>query len=150
MGEFRDRLAERLHLEMRVHINPDGARLSITPFSLGLAKCTDIMKTEVLKQALAHYGLEVYFDGARREEENHGPGCASVPSSTRTSAGTSSSDQSCGSCKTPGSTSAKTCGCSRCQTGPSLASGNTSIWKTSISSTSTARRCARWWSCTAR
>jgi len=69
MGEFSDRLAERLHLDMRVHINPDGARLSITPFSLGLAKCTDIMKTEVLKQALAHYGLEVYFDGARREEE---------------------------------------------------------------------------------
>lgn len=53
MGRFRDRLAARLGLDMRVHINPDGERLNITPFSVGSAKYTDIMKTEALKQALA-------------------------------------------------------------------------------------------------
>lgn len=69
MGQFRDRLAARLGLDMRVHINPDGQRLNITPFSVGSAKYTDIMKTEALKQALAQYGFDACFGGARRDEE---------------------------------------------------------------------------------
>ena len=69
MGQFRDRLAARLGLDMRVHINPDGERLNITPFSVGSAKYTDIMKTEALKQALAQYGFDACFGGARRDEE---------------------------------------------------------------------------------
>src|SRR3989344_5083313 len=69
MGQFRDRLAARLGLDMRVHINPDGERLNITPFSVGSAKYTDIMKTEALKQALNQYGFDACFGGARRDEE---------------------------------------------------------------------------------
>lgn len=69
MAVFRDRLAEKLKLDMRVHINPDGARLNITPFSVGSAKYTDVMKTEALKQALDQYGFDACFGGARRDEE---------------------------------------------------------------------------------
>ena len=69
MGQFRDRLAKRLNLDMRVHLNPDGERLNVTPFSVGSAKYTDIMKTEALKQALAKYGFDACFGGARRDEE---------------------------------------------------------------------------------
>lgn len=69
MAQFRDSLTKRLGLDMRVHINPDGERLGITPFSAGSAKYTDIMKTEALKQALDHYGFDACFGGARRDEE---------------------------------------------------------------------------------
>ena len=67
MAVFRDRLADKLKLDMRVHINPDGARLNITPFSVGSAKYTDVMKTEALKQALDQYGFDACFGGARRD-----------------------------------------------------------------------------------
>ena len=69
MAQFRDRLAERLNLDMRVHINPDGERLGITPYSVGSAKYTDVMKTDALKQALDQYGFDACFGGARRDEE---------------------------------------------------------------------------------
>lgn len=69
MAVFRDRLADKLKLDMRVHINPDGARLNITPFSVGSAKYTDVMKTEALKQALDQYGFDACFGGARRDEK---------------------------------------------------------------------------------
>src|SRR3989344_3216365 len=151
MGQFRDRLAARLGLDMRVHINPDGERLNITPFSVGSAKYTDIMKTEALKQALNQYGFDACFGGGRRDEEKARAKERVCPFATRTSAGTPSSNgRNSGSCTTRGSTPARACGYFPCRTGPNWTSGSTSTSKGSRSSTSTGRRCAQWSSCMAR
>ncbi|WP_274600794.1 sulfate adenylyltransferase subunit CysD [Ectothiorhodospira shaposhnikovii] len=69
MYAFRDRMARELGLDLLVHINPDGVEKDINPFTHGSAIHTDIMKTEALKQALDHYGFDVAFGGARRDEE---------------------------------------------------------------------------------
>jgi sulfate adenylyltransferase subunit 2 len=52
-----------------VHVNEEGVRQGISPFTHGSALYTDIMKTEGLKQALDHYKFDAAFGGARRDEE---------------------------------------------------------------------------------
>jgi len=69
MIEFRDRLVRELGLELIVHINEDGVRQGVNPFTYGSKKHTDIMKTESLKQALDKYRFDAAFGGARRDEE---------------------------------------------------------------------------------
>jgi sulfate adenylyltransferase subunit 2 len=69
MIEFRDREAERLELDLRVHTNPQGIRDQISPITHGSALHTDIMKTQALKQALGEGGYDAAFGGARRDEE---------------------------------------------------------------------------------
>ncbi|WP_020409680.1 sulfate adenylyltransferase subunit CysD [Hahella ganghwensis] len=69
MIEFRDRQAEKFGLDLIVHINEDGVRQGIGPFTHGSAKHTDVMKTESLKQALNKYQFDAAFGGARRDEE---------------------------------------------------------------------------------
>jgi sulfate adenylyltransferase subunit 2 len=69
MIEFRDRMAREFGLDLLVHINQDGVRQGIGPFSHGSALHTDIMKTEALKQALDQYKFDAAFGGARRDEE---------------------------------------------------------------------------------
>ena len=69
MIAFRDATAERLGLELNVHINTAGVEMGINPFTHGSALHTDIMKTEALKQALDKYGFDAAFGGARRDEE---------------------------------------------------------------------------------
>jgi sulfate adenylyltransferase subunit 2 len=69
MIEFRDNLAKELGFDLLVHINEDGVKAGVNPFSVGSAKHTDIMKTEALKQALDKYGFDAAFGGARRDEE---------------------------------------------------------------------------------
>jgi sulfate adenylyltransferase subunit 2 len=69
MIEFRDKLAKELGFDLLVHINEDGVKAGVNPFSVGSAKHTDIMKTEALKQALDKYGFDAAFGGARRDEE---------------------------------------------------------------------------------
>lgn len=69
MIEFRDRRARDLGLDLIVHINEDGVRQGIGPFSHGSAVHTDVMKTQSLKQALDKYGFDAAFGGARRDEE---------------------------------------------------------------------------------
>jgi sulfate adenylyltransferase subunit 2 len=69
MIEFRDNLAKELGFDLLVHINEDGVKPGVNPFSVGSAKHTDIMKTEALKQALDKYGFDAAFGGARRDEE---------------------------------------------------------------------------------
>ena len=67
--EFRDRVPERLGVELRVHINEDGVRDGINPFDHGAAVYTDIMRTQALKRALADGGYDCAIGGARRDEE---------------------------------------------------------------------------------
>jgi len=69
MIAFRDRRAKELGLDLIVHINQDGLRAGIGPFTHGSAVHTDVMKTEALRQALDKYGFDAAFGGARRDEE---------------------------------------------------------------------------------
>ena len=69
MIEFRDRTAQELGIDLMVHINQDGVRQGIGPFTHGSAVHTDVMKTQGLKQALDAHGFDAAFGGARRDEE---------------------------------------------------------------------------------
>ncbi|MGQ8366815.1 sulfate adenylyltransferase subunit CysD [Glaciecola sp. 1036] len=69
MIEFRDLMAKKYNLNLLVHINEEGVKNNINPFSVGSAKHTDIMKTQGLKQALNKYKFDAAFGGARRDEE---------------------------------------------------------------------------------
>ncbi len=69
MIEFRERRMKELGLELIVHINEEGVRQGIGPFTHGSKKHTDVMKTEGLKQALDKHRFDAAFGGARREEE---------------------------------------------------------------------------------
>lgn len=68
MIAFRDRMAQKLGIEMLEYINEDGVARGINPFDHGAAY-TDIMKTQALRQALNKYGFTAAFGGGRRDEE---------------------------------------------------------------------------------
>jgi sulfate adenylyltransferase subunit 2 len=69
MIRFRDAIARRLGLDLRVHTNHEGARQGVTPFTHGAHEYTRIMKTVALRQALEEGGFDVAIGGARRDEE---------------------------------------------------------------------------------
>jgi sulfate adenylyltransferase subunit 2 len=69
MIAFRDRMAAEFGFDLIVHVNEDGVRQGIGPFSHGSTVHTDVMKTQALKQALDRYGFDAAFGGARRDEE---------------------------------------------------------------------------------
>jgi sulfate adenylyltransferase subunit 2 len=69
MIKFRDKMAEKYGFKLIVHINQEGVKMGVGPFTHGSAKHTDIMKTQSLKQALDEYGFDAAFGGARRDEE---------------------------------------------------------------------------------
>ncbi len=69
MGEFRDRLAEELGIEMRVHVNEEGRQREINPFIHGSALHTQVMRTDGLLQALNEGRYDAAFGGGRRDEE---------------------------------------------------------------------------------
>jgi sulfate adenylyltransferase subunit 2 len=69
MIAFRDARAREMGLNLIVHINEEGVRQGIGPFTHGSKKHTDVMKTESLKQALDKHRFDAAFGGARREEE---------------------------------------------------------------------------------
>jgi sulfate adenylyltransferase subunit 2 len=69
MISFRDALAKRLGLDLRVHINQDGVRRGVNPMVSGSQLHTQVMKTEGLRQALDASGFDAAFGGARRDEE---------------------------------------------------------------------------------
>jgi sulfate adenylyltransferase subunit 2 len=69
MIAFRDQVAAAGDVEVLVHINEDGVREGISPFTHGATVHTDVMKTQALKQALDKYGFDAAIGGARRDEE---------------------------------------------------------------------------------
>ena len=69
MYEFRDEYIAHHQLELLIHQNPQCVEQGINPFVHGSAMHTDLWKTEGLKQALDHYGFDLAFGGARRDEE---------------------------------------------------------------------------------
>jgi sulfate adenylyltransferase subunit 2 len=68
MYALRDRMARESGMELLVYKNPEAMQRGINPFDHGSLH-TDLWKTEGLKQALDHYGFDVAFGGARRDEE---------------------------------------------------------------------------------
>jgi sulfate adenylyltransferase subunit 2 len=69
MIAFRDLMAKNAGMDLIVHVNEEGVRQGVSPFTHGSALYTDIMKTEALKQALDRYKFDAAFGGARRDEE---------------------------------------------------------------------------------
>jgi sulfate adenylyltransferase subunit 2 len=69
MIEFRDRTAQELGLDLRVHTNAEGVAQGMNPFDHGSKNYTDVMKTQALKQALTDGRYDAVFGGARRDEE---------------------------------------------------------------------------------
>ena len=69
MIAFRDETAERLGLDLIVHVNQDGIARGINPNASGSSLHTQIMKTDALKQALDLHQFDAAFGGARRDEE---------------------------------------------------------------------------------
>ena len=69
MYALRERMAEQTGMELLVWQNPEAKALGINPFDHGSQIHTDMWKTQGLKQALAHYGFDAAFGGARRDEE---------------------------------------------------------------------------------
>jgi sulfate adenylyltransferase subunit 2 len=68
MYALRDRMATESGMELLVYKNPECVERGINPFDHGPLH-TDMWKTEGLKQGLDHYGFDVAFGGARRDEE---------------------------------------------------------------------------------
>jgi sulfate adenylyltransferase subunit 2 len=69
MIAFRDETVRTHGLELLVHVNAEGVRQGINPFTHGSNLHTDIMKTQALRQALDRYAFDAAIGGARREEE---------------------------------------------------------------------------------
>ena len=69
MYDMRERMAEEAGMELLVWQNPEAVAQGINPFDHGSTVHTDMWKTAGLKQALDHYGFDVAFGGARRDEE---------------------------------------------------------------------------------
>jgi sulfate adenylyltransferase subunit 2 len=69
MYAHRERMARESGLQLIVHRNENALAAGVTPFTHGSSRYTDIMKTDALKAALDHYGFDVIFGGARRDEE---------------------------------------------------------------------------------
>ena len=68
MIEFRDKMVAECGLKLIVHVNEEGVRQQMSPFTHG-GLYTDVMKTEGLKQALDIHKFDAAFGGARRDEE---------------------------------------------------------------------------------
>jgi sulfate adenylyltransferase subunit 2 len=69
MYAFRETVAERYGVSLKVHINAEGVAQGVNPFSHGATVHTDIMKTQALKQALDAGQFDAAIGGARRDEE---------------------------------------------------------------------------------
>jgi sulfate adenylyltransferase subunit 2 len=69
MIAFRDQRVRELGLDLLIHVNADGVKQGIGPFSHGSAQHTDVMKTQALRQALDLHRFDAAIGGARRDEE---------------------------------------------------------------------------------
>ena len=69
MGAFRDKLRDKLGLDIIVHINREALDMGIHPIESGSVKYNDHMKTIALKQAVDQHKFDAALGGARRDEE---------------------------------------------------------------------------------
>lgn len=66
---FRDHTAQKLGLDLLVHVNAEGVAEGVGPFSHGSAVHTDVMKTQALRQALDEGQFDAVIGDARRDED---------------------------------------------------------------------------------
>jgi sulfate adenylyltransferase subunit 2 len=69
MIAFRNETAQRHGVDLLVHVNAEGLKAGVNPFTHGSSPYTDIMKTQALRQALDQHGFDAAIGGARRDEE---------------------------------------------------------------------------------
>ena len=69
MYAHRARMAGESGMDLIVHVNEDGLRAGVNPFTHGSSYYTDVMKTQALIQALDQHEFDIVFGGARRDEE---------------------------------------------------------------------------------
>jgi sulfate adenylyltransferase subunit 2 len=69
MITFRDQFARDNGFELLVHTNREPEAKGMNPFDHGSQTYTTIMKTHALVQAIAKWGFDAAFGGARRDEE---------------------------------------------------------------------------------
>ena len=69
MITFRDEVVRMHDLKLIAHINEEGVRQGITPFSHGISEYLRVMNTIPLKAALDKYGFDAAIGGSRRDEE---------------------------------------------------------------------------------
>lgn len=69
MITFRDEVVKMHDLKLIAHINEEGVRKGITPFSHGISEYLRVMNTIPLKAALDKYGFDAAIGGSRRDEE---------------------------------------------------------------------------------
>jgi sulfate adenylyltransferase subunit 2 len=69
MIAFRDQMAARGDVELRVFTSPEGLARGINPFVHGSVVHNKVWKTDALKQALDAGGYDLAIGGARRDEE---------------------------------------------------------------------------------
>ena len=69
MIAFRDRMVAEAGVDLVVHVNREGLRAGVDPFSQGSERYTDVMTTEALRQALDAEKYDIIFVGGRRDEE---------------------------------------------------------------------------------
>lgn len=69
MYSHRDKIIKESGVRLIIHTNQEGKAAGVNPFTHGSSYFTDVMKTQALKQALDHYGFDIIFGGARRDEE---------------------------------------------------------------------------------
>lgn len=69
MIAFRDQSVARAGMDLIVHINEDGLKRGVSPFTCGSSVYTQVMKTEALRQALDKWRFDAAIGGARRDEE---------------------------------------------------------------------------------
>lgn len=150
MIEFRDAQAREKGFELLVHINEDGVRENIGPFSHGSNVHTHVMKTVALRQALDKYKFDAAFGGARRDEEKSRAKERIFPSVTHSMDGTPrTSVRKCGRSTIPAFPQGNRSASFRCRTGLSSISGNISCRRISPSCRFILRRIVPWLSVTA-
>jgi sulfate adenylyltransferase subunit 2 len=69
MYAFREKFTRENGLRLIVHVNQEGLKQNVNPFTHGSKVHTDVMKTQALLQALTAGGYDAAFGGARRDEE---------------------------------------------------------------------------------
>jgi sulfate adenylyltransferase subunit 2 len=69
MYAFREKFTRENGLRLIVHVNQEGLKQNVNPFTHGSKVHTDVMKTQALLQALTQGGYDAAFGGARRDEE---------------------------------------------------------------------------------
>src|SRR5262245_51235227 len=66
MLEFRDSYTASIGAQLLVHRNEEALANGANPFALGTQKCCGFLKTRALLDALAKWGFDAAFGGARR------------------------------------------------------------------------------------